>query len=113
MGRGYRENLILDGRLDEAKAKWREMAEGFSGSSPFHLAEGLIARAEGRPDAALHSFEKAMAGAPENYRPAIETAVLLLERGDRKQAVALARRALGQAKSLREVYFIRKNIDLH
>jgi tetratricopeptide (TPR) repeat protein len=107
------ENLILDGRLDEAKAKWREMAEGFSGSSPFHLAEGLIARAEGRTDAALHSFEKAMAGAPENYRPAIETAVLLLERGDRKQAVALARRALGQAKSLREVYFIRKNIDLH
>jgi len=101
------DNLVLDGRADEARVKWDEMAERFPNSPATRLAEGLVARAEDRPEEALEAFQKAMAGNPEDFRPAIEAAVALLHLGEREKSTQLARAALTRAKNLREINFIR------
>jgi len=105
------DNLILDGRLNEARLKWNEMGKRFGGRTEYKLAEGLILRAGGDEQAALDAFNAVLAGGDESYRPLIEAAVSRYRLGEVDKARELARLAREKVIGLRELYFIRHKIE--
>lgn len=84
--------LLADGRLDEAEAVFRSLLG--PGRPPLQALEGLgrIARLRGRNDEAESRFQQILALDPDAVAPLAQLVVLASESGDRQAAVVRARR---------------------
>lgn len=81
--------LYLEGRHDEALARVNDSIRRANGLCQGHFNKGLILKAQGKPGAALDSFELVVSTCPDTANGALlQAATLLLDLGDRTAGCA-------------------------
>jgi tetratricopeptide (TPR) repeat protein len=102
------DNLILEGRLEEARKNWEMIRQQFPGKFETNLAEGLLLSKEGKWDEALHSFKHASDINPKSFRPHFESAKTRMMLKDPESAKKDLEQARARVTSLRELNQVHK-----
>ncbi|MBI4389797.1 MAG: hypothetical protein HY580_06410 [Nitrospinae bacterium] len=102
------DNLILDGQAEEAGPYVETLRNSFAGSPEAWMAEGLLARAEGRPGDSIGPFLKAAALSPGDYRPHYELAGAYRQVGEPGKALPELDAAFKMVKNVRELSLVRR-----
>ncbi|MBI4382435.1 MAG: DUF2723 domain-containing protein [Nitrospinae bacterium] len=102
------DNLVLDGKLDEAGRHVETLRNVFAGSPEAWIAQGLLARAGGRPEDSVPPFLKAAALSPGDYRPRYELAEAYRQMGEPERALPELDAAFKMIKNVRELSLVRQ-----
>jgi tetratricopeptide (TPR) repeat protein len=104
-------NLILQGKLEEARETWQTMKKQFPDFFETWLAEGLLFSKEGNFEKAFGSFKIASEKNQKSFRPYFESADIWITLKDPKKA----RQALAESKariaSLGELKQVQKKLQ--
>ncbi|MBI5427126.1 MAG: DUF2723 domain-containing protein [Nitrospinae bacterium] len=102
------DNLVLDGKLEEAGRHVETLRNVFAGSPEAWMAEGLLARAGGAPEDSVQPFLKAAALSPGDYRPRYELAEAYRQMGEPERALPELDAAFKMIKNVRELSLVRQ-----
>ena len=101
------DNLILDGKLEDARKKWETMKNKFPDFFATHLAEGLVFQSEENYEGAIRSFNRALKADPEAFRPYLEKSLAWLGSGNKEKTISTLRVARKKIKTLTDLKRIR------
>lgn len=96
------DNLMLDGKPDEARQYLDALKKQFPATQENWLAQGLTARAEGRFAESAEFLRKAGTIRPDSFRPNLELAITYNNAGDMEKVGPELDSAVRKVKNLRE-----------
>jgi tetratricopeptide (TPR) repeat protein len=105
------DNLILDGKQEEARTKWETMRKFFPEFFETYLAEGLLLSNEGKWVKSLKSFKSASEKSQNNFRPYFESANIWIALGDPEKAERALEEAQARVASLGELKQVRERFQ--
>ncbi|PIQ97132.1 MAG: hypothetical protein COV67_05865 [Nitrospinae bacterium CG11_big_fil_rev_8_21_14_0_20_56_8] len=101
------DNLVLDGKPDEARKELDAMKNLFPDHYKTRLAEGLVLRADGDLQGSLRAFAAAAQNEDKDYRPYLEMAVSFRGMGEADQSRKARNHARARVSNLRELVRVR------
>ncbi|KMP12694.1 hypothetical protein UR09_00425 [Candidatus Nitromaritima sp. SCGC AAA799-A02] len=104
------DNLILDGKIEDARKQWKLMLKQFPNHYWTYLGKGLLLRAEKNFEESLLAIQKAVELNPTHFRMRLELATAYRLTGDIDSEKRAFKETLERARNLTEIKFLRQRM---